>query len=189
MANDQEKNRPADIAKDDAAAAAQQAAPKEETADRPPQSRYMVLQRIKPEMIPGYVLRKVGQAYMIMPTGPRMKDYQGMITLNETGAFLYKEMDKLAGDPDAFPKMVQACVAEYGATEEEAKEAVDSFLGQCADCNLLAFEEVIVDTHSGLVIPEADIDQEYVAKEVAEQKAWFEAKEREKKEREQKAEG
>ena len=42
----------------------------------------------------GYILRKVGEAYMVMPTGPRMKEYRGMITLNETGAFLFKESQK-----------------------------------------------------------------------------------------------
>ena len=96
----------------------------------------------KLEIKSGYVLRKVGQAYMVMPTGPRMKEYEGMITLNETGAFLFKEMQK----PDqTIEKLRQACVDEYSATEQEAADAVQSFLFQCCECALVEYEDTFVD--------------------------------------------
>lgn len=106
------------------------------------EGQYQVVFRdIIPRVKPGFVLRKVGQAYMVMPTGPRMKEYEGMITLNETGAFLYKEAEK----PDTTPaKLIEACQKEYGATDEEAKQAVDMFIKQCAQVGLFEYEEQIV---------------------------------------------
>lgn len=100
------------------------------------------IRRIIPRVREGYILRQVGQAYMVMPTGPRMKDYEGMITLNETGAFLFKEAQKEDTSPE---KLVQACIDEYGATEEEAKQAVHMFITQCADCGLFGHETALME--------------------------------------------
>ncbi len=112
-------------------------------ADRPEGARFMFLRNVLIGVKPGYVLRKVGQAYMVMPTGPRMKEYKGMITLNETGAFLFKEAQK----PESTQrKLKDACIAEYGATEEEAEKAVESFIQQCVQCGLFEFETKIIDT-------------------------------------------
>lgn len=83
----------------------------------------------------GYILRKVGEAYMVMPTGPRMKEYRGMITLNETGAFLFKESQKPEPTRE---KLIKAAMEEYKVGEEEAAENVDSFIQQCADCHLFS---------------------------------------------------
>ncbi|MDR0898151.1 MAG: PqqD family protein [Oscillospiraceae bacterium] len=95
--------------------------------------RYLRINTIDVQLKPGFVLRKVGQAYMVMPTGPRMKDYQGMITLNEEGAFLYREMEKPEPSRE---KLVEACKKQYDATDEEANKAIDMFVQQCADCGL-----------------------------------------------------
>lgn len=115
----------------------------QEGEQQPKPDRYLILRTIKIGVKPGYVLRKVGQAYMVMPTGPRMKDYKGMITLNETGAFLYKESEKEEPTRD---KLIEACIAEYGATQEEAEQAVDSFVKQCAQCGLFEYEKRVFDT-------------------------------------------
>jgi len=90
---------------------------------------------------PGFMLRKVGQAYMVMPTGPLMKEYEGMITLNETGAFLFKESQK--PDPSK-QSLMEACMQEYGATEEEAAQAVDMFVMQCGQCGIFEKKTVTV---------------------------------------------
>lgn len=120
-------------------------------------SRYTVFRHVKMELKSGYVLRKVGQAYMVMPTGPRMKEYEGMITLNETGAFLYKEMGKPEPSEE---KLVEASMAEYGASREEAEKAVEMFIAQCAECGLLEFEEVILDKETGKQVTREEIDEQ-----------------------------
>ncbi|HIQ63520.1 MAG: PqqD family protein [Christensenellales bacterium] len=113
--------------------------------------RYIKIHRVIIGVKPGYILRKIGEAYMVMPTGPRMKEYQGMITLNETGAFLFQESQK--PNPTVH-SLQQACREKYGATEEEAKQAVDAFVRQCGQCGLFEVETVTVDTQEGKVVDE-----------------------------------
>ncbi len=104
--------------------------------------RYIQMHSVKLGVKPGYILRKVGQAYMVMPTGPRMKDYKGMITLNETGAFLFKQSQR---ENVTKPDLIEACKTEYGADDEEAEKAVDAFVQQCAQCGLFELESKIID--------------------------------------------
>lgn len=109
-------------------------------------THFGAVQKVYVGIKPGYILRKVGQAFMVMPTGPRMKEYQGMITLNETGAFLFKEAQK---EEPTNQKLIDACIAEYGATPEEAKIAVDAFMIQCVKCGLMEAETVYYDKRTG----------------------------------------
>lgn len=141
MANDMEKNLPGSENAQDT--------PKGIRLNPPEGARYATLRSIDLALKPGYILRKVGKAYMVMPTGPRMKEYQGMITLNETGAFLFQEMQKPEPSPQ---KLIDACIAEYGATEEEAKQAVDMFVSQCADCGLFEVTQKKIDLETGLEV-------------------------------------
>lgn len=125
------------------------------------ENRFSLYREIDIGVKPGYVLRKVGQAYMVMPTGPRMKDYEGMITLNETGAFLYKESEKPEATRD---KLVEASMKEYNVDEEEAGKAVDSFITQCAGCGLFEYREVIYDNIDDKLVTKDEFNQYYEEK-------------------------
>jgi hypothetical protein len=133
--------------------------PEEEaqTQQEPKQSPFISFQKVNVAIKPGYVLRKVGQAFMVMPAGPRMKEYQGMITLNETGAFLFKEAQKEAPTKEKF---IEACIAEYAATPEEAEQAADAFILQCVECGLMESEIKYFDMRTGKEVTLAQIDEE-----------------------------
>lgn len=140
------------------------------TITRPQNARYLAMRNIQVGVKPGYVLRKVGQAFMVMPSGPRMKDYQGIITLNETGAFLFKESQKPEADKES---LMAACKSEYGASDDEALQAVDSFMMQCAECGLFEYRTVYIDTFEGKEVTEQEFRGRALelAKEEAEAKA------------------
>lgn len=110
---------------------------------------------IKIGVRPGFMLRQVGKAFMVMPTGPRMKEYEGVITLNETGAFLFRESQK---EEPTKQKLMDACKAEYGATDEEAKQAVESFVMQCAQCGIFEKTSVFYDKTTGKIVEEENLD-------------------------------
>ncbi len=93
--------------------------------------------RVKIGVKSGFILRKVGEAFMVMPTGPRMKEYKGMITLNETGADLFKASQ--AENPTK-RSLMDALIEKYGVDEKEAEEAVDSFVQQCARAGIFEME-------------------------------------------------
>ncbi|MDR2505141.1 MAG: PqqD family protein [Oscillospiraceae bacterium] len=86
----------------------------------------------------GFVVRKVGEAHMVVPTGARMKEYRGMITINETGAFLFEQIKTRRSTQE----LVDALIAEYGIDDKTALEAIESFVDQCSFANLLVSEEV-----------------------------------------------
>ncbi|HML47217.1 MAG TPA: PqqD family protein [Clostridia bacterium] len=86
----------------------------------------------------GFVVRKVGDARMVIPTGPRMKEYKGVITINETGAFLFD----LVKEPQTLRQAMDALIAEYGIDENTAYDAVAAFAHQCNEANLLVVEEM-----------------------------------------------
>lgn len=156
MGNDTENNRPEDIQEAQEAPEQANEAPEAREGSTPPgpPPRYYRVRNVKIGPKAGYMLRKIGQAYMVVPTGPRMKDYQGMITLNETGAFLFKESQK--PEPTK-QKLIDACKAEYGASDEEALEAVDAFVLQCAECGLFEDELRVFDFALGRELTQEEI--------------------------------
>lgn len=42
---------------------------------------------------PDFLLRKVAENYVVVPVGTAMVDFNGMINLNETGAFLWEKLE------------------------------------------------------------------------------------------------
>lgn len=42
----------------------------------------------------GFILRRLGQEYMVVPVGEASKGFNGMIRMNETGAFYWQEIEK-----------------------------------------------------------------------------------------------
>jgi hypothetical protein len=72
----------------------------------------------------GFVLRQVADTWVVMPLGQQSLDFNGMLTLNETGALLWKALEK-GGDREA---MAEVLTAEYEVTQEVALRDVDIFL-------------------------------------------------------------
>ena len=42
----------------------------------------------------GFLLRKLGNEYMVVAIGEAIKNFNGMIRINETGAFYWKELEQ-----------------------------------------------------------------------------------------------
>ena len=74
----------------------------------------------------GFVLRQVADATIVVPSGKASLDFNGMITLNETGAFLWKLLET---DTDE-EAMVRAMLSEYDADESTARAGIKRFIGK-----------------------------------------------------------
>ena len=72
----------------------------------------------------GFVLRHVADTWVVMPLGQMSLDFNGMLTLNETGALLWKTLEQ-GGDAEA---LVSALTAEYDVSAEIARADVEAFL-------------------------------------------------------------
>ncbi len=72
----------------------------------------------------GFVLRKVAAHHVILPIGKASVNFDGMVSVNETGVLLWNVLEK-GGDRDA---MVDALLAEYDVDRETATLDVDEFI-------------------------------------------------------------
>lgn len=72
----------------------------------------------------GYILREVAGNYVVVPLGKAALDFNGMITLNEMGAFLWKRLEQGTTKEE----LLEAVLSEYEVTEERALAGIDSFL-------------------------------------------------------------
>ena len=72
-----------------------------------------------------FVLQELVDEYMVVPVGNEADRMQGIIRLNETGAFLWKllsEKDRTEDD------LVKAITDEYDTDKETAKKDVTAFI-------------------------------------------------------------
>lgn len=72
----------------------------------------------------GFMLREVAGSYAVVPMGKEAADFNGMITLNELGAFLWKELET----GSTREELLKAVLKEYEVSEERALAGIDSFL-------------------------------------------------------------
>ena len=70
-----------------------------------------------------FLLRQVAETWVVMPIGQEMLDFNGMLTLNESGAFLWQKLQEGA-DLDG---LVAALTAEYDVSEEVARKDAEEF--------------------------------------------------------------
>ena len=80
-----------------------------------------------------YVLRQIGDDYVIVPVGKAALDFNGMITVNETGAFLWEQLVKGTNEKE----LLRTLVETYEVTQEEAERDLDEFLEVLYTNNIL----------------------------------------------------
>lgn len=72
----------------------------------------------------GFVLRSIAGSNIVVPVGAASIDFNGMITLNDSGAFLWREMEK---DTDV-DELVAAILSEYETDEATARAYTEEFV-------------------------------------------------------------
>lgn len=80
----------------------------------------------------GFLLRTVAGQTVVLPVGDEL-DLNMMITLNETGAFLWERLQEETSE-DA---LVQALLGEYDVDEATARNAVVAFVKKLDDNGFL----------------------------------------------------
>lgn len=80
-----------------------------------------------------FLLRKVADCHVVVPVGKATVDFNGMMNLNETGAFLW---EKLENDTTK-EELLKAMLDEYEVPEDIAKKDIDNFITKLKDGNLL----------------------------------------------------
>lgn len=81
----------------------------------------------------GFVMRKVGERWVIVAVGEESKKFNGMIRVNESGAFLFGQLEQEMTKEE----LVQALMKEYEIDEETAIKGVEKFLDAVVDTGIL----------------------------------------------------
>lgn len=72
----------------------------------------------------GFILKEIAGSFVVMPTGEALVDFNMMLTLNETGVFLWEHIAEGAKKED----LLDAILGEYDIDEETAKADIDEFV-------------------------------------------------------------
>ena len=83
---------------------------------------------------PGFTLKEVADSFVIVPTGSNIVDFSAMITINETGAFLWECLkeditmeelcDKMCAEYDVDRKTALADIEEF-TNALKSKKVID----------------------------------------------------------------
>ena len=81
----------------------------------------------------GFILREVADSYIVVAVGEAVKTFNGIVNLNETGAFLWKALETGATKEDLLAKLT----AEYDVDEDTAKKDIDAFVAKLEEAKLI----------------------------------------------------
>lgn len=80
-----------------------------------------------------FLLRKVAGCYVVVPVGKATVDFNGMLNLNDTGAFLWEHLQKDTTKEELLKSMMET----YEVTEELASKDIDNFIKKLEDAGVL----------------------------------------------------
>lgn len=82
----------------------------------------------------GFVVRRIADVYVVVPVMGACLDFNGIITFNETAAFLFGRLK----EETTKEKLVCEMLNEYEINQETALRDIDTFFKQLQEANLLA---------------------------------------------------
>lgn len=81
----------------------------------------------------GFMLRTVANRNIVISIGKASLEFNGLITLNETGAFIWKKLSNGC----TYDELLNAVLDEYEVDEATAKQGIDDFLKVARNADLI----------------------------------------------------
>jgi hypothetical protein len=81
----------------------------------------------------GFILREVAGNFIVVAVGSAVKQFNGVITLNETGSFLWKQLEKGCTEE----QLKTALLEEYEVEEQVAEADIKAFIKKLSEASLL----------------------------------------------------
>ena len=82
---------------------------------------------------PGFVLRNVVDEYMVMPTGDNIASFPGAMVLNETSAFIFRQLQ----NPTSQEDILSAILNEFDVDAPTASKDLENTLNKFRDLGIL----------------------------------------------------
>lgn len=74
----------------------------------------------------GFMLREIAGTWVVVPIGKSVVEFNGLMTLSESGALLWKRLECGA----ELDELVEAILHEYEIDEATARSDVDDFISE-----------------------------------------------------------
>ena len=87
------------------------------------------------KVIPGFALRPLGNEYLLIAESVDLVNFNAMITLNESAAYLWRNVAELHSFDEQ--TMVDLLLAEYEVSPEQALEDVRKTIASWRDAKLI----------------------------------------------------
>lgn len=81
-----------------------------------------------------FIMREIDEEFLLIPANATALEFNGIVTLNEVGAFIWKCMDKAETEEELLAEILK----EYEVDEETAKADLQEFLGTFKKAGLIA---------------------------------------------------
>lgn len=94
---------------------------------------YSVITGVYMKIKDDFILRKVADSYVVVPVNSMTIDFNGIINLNETGAFLFEILQKGAEKQTLLKKLM----SEYEVSADKAESDIDKFIQKLKDEDIL----------------------------------------------------
>jgi hypothetical protein len=85
----------------------------------------------------GFMLREIAGSWIVVPIGERVVEFNGLICLSESGAFLWKSLESGVENEE---ELVKALTKEYDVDEETAMSDTREFLATIIKSGLVETE-------------------------------------------------
>ena len=84
-------------------------------------------------IVDGFLLKTIADQRVVVPLGTNTVSFRLIITLNDTGAFLWEQLQS----DNTEEGLVKALLSEYDVDEKTASSDVAEFIKKLTDANLL----------------------------------------------------
>lgn len=81
----------------------------------------------------GFLLREIADCHIVVPVGSRVIDFKGLMTLNDTGHFIWNHLI----EDNTYERLLDSILQEYEVDEDTAKKDLDEFLNKAQESGVL----------------------------------------------------
>lgn len=82
---------------------------------------------------PEFIARDIAGELVLVPVGDAAKNYAGLVTCNEVGAFIWKTLD----NEKSMDELVEAILDEFEVDEAIARKDAEEFVKKLKDINAI----------------------------------------------------
>lgn len=80
-----------------------------------------------------FMIRYIADEWVVVPMGERLTEFNSLIKLNESGAFIWKLLEKDVSKDE----IINALLEEFDADEKKVSEDVGAFLKKLEEASIL----------------------------------------------------